>query len=277
LPASPPGVPHVPALHTSVHDKHWVPLRPHASVLSDPSGTHVVPWQQPAQLPGPHTAPESTALPPWHWPFWHVPPLQSLPQVPQLLGSLCTSMHTLPQHWSPCGHCAVPVPSQPAVAPSAVVEASVPPELPPLPTGENVAVTAHVTSPHVPQKFVLLDPPSSLVPPLLEVPPDDPPLELDPTPASTGAAPASSALPPWLLGHWFTPLKFSTALSVWQSADTESVIATAALLHEHTCDSEGSNVRTVPSALAVAGTLWSFSVSQPPEPSSNGPAVRLTW
>jgi hypothetical protein len=163
------------------------------------------------------------------------------------------------------------------VPPSAGADASLPPELLP-PRGENVAVTAHVTSPHVAQKFVSLpDPPSSLAPPPLDPLLDVPPLELDPKPASRGGATPASVPLLWLFGHCATPLKFSTAVSVWQSADTESVTETAALLHEHTCDREGSKVRLVPAALGVAGTLWSFSVSQPPEPFSNGPAVRLTW
>jgi hypothetical protein len=145
-----------------------------------------------------------------------VPPLQSLPQLPQLLGSVCKSVQPVPQHRKPGAQL---TPSQVEIEPPSLAgtEASAPPELLP-PTGENVAVTEHVTSPHVAQKFVSLpDPLSSLVPPLLDVPLDVPPLEPDPEPASSAVSlPASddSGAPVWPLGHCVTPLKFSTALSV---------------------------------------------------------------
>jgi hypothetical protein len=82
-----------------------VPLRPHGPTEPGAGLTQgpLVLWQQPLQLAGPHSAPASSVVaPPWHSPFWHVPPLQSLPQLPQLFGSLWVSVH-VPQHWLPLG------------------------------------------------------------------------------------------------------------------------------------------------------------------------------
>jgi hypothetical protein len=84
--------------------------------------------------------------------------VQSLPQVPQLLGSVCVSVHAFPQHWSPAAQVVSPQPSEP---PSSPVLASTGDVLSPF---VNVAVTAQVTVPQVEQKLVF-------EPPLLDVPP----------------------------------------------------------------------------------------------------------